>query len=109
MFLTTGFHFSLFVTAQNVVLWQAATDALWGADCSKFMKAVSIHDFDRHFQIMRTTAFRMDGFLSAQIDWLVAETTGNIRDCIDINDRKIRAIESYIRAAPPPPMKYRIS
>jgi hypothetical protein len=85
-----------------VALFQAATDEHWGADCSKLMKAISVYNFDRHFQIARSTAFRMNLFIMAQQEWWMTEKTGNVQDCIDINDRKNRAMESYIRAAPPP-------
>jgi hypothetical protein len=102
VFAPTPFTSSLFVTEESVTLFQAATDAQWGVGCSEMMKAVSIHTFDRHYQIMRSTAFRMDGLIFSQMEWLVVEKTGNVKYCIDINDRKIRTVESYIRAAPPP-------
>jgi hypothetical protein len=93
---------SPFVTEESVSLYQAATDEHWGADNSKLMKAISVYNFDRHFQIARTTAFRFDLFLAWQFSWWVAEKTGNVQDCIETNDRHNRAWESYIRAAPPP-------
>jgi hypothetical protein len=90
------------VTEESATLFQSATDEHWGADSSKTMEAVSVHAFDRHFQIARTTAFRLDLFLSFAHEWFVAEKTGNIQHCIDINNRKYRAMESYLRAAPAP-------
>jgi hypothetical protein len=93
--------FSSFATEETVALFQAATDEHWGADSLKLMKAVSIHDFDRHFEIARSTAFKFDVFLALQHEWLVVEKTGNVQDCIEMNDRTYRGMESYIRAAPP--------
>jgi hypothetical protein len=87
------------------VLYQAATDEHWGADNSKLTKAVSIHNFDRHFQIARTTAFRVDIFLGIPVEWWAVEKTGNIQDCIETNARKNQTMESYMRAAPPPSME----
>jgi hypothetical protein len=66
------------------------------------MKAVAIHDFDRHFQIARSTGLKLNSFVASCTGWWVAEKTGNIQDCIEINDRKDRSMESYMRAAPPP-------
>jgi hypothetical protein len=66
------------------------------------MEAVAVHAFDRHFQIARTTTFRVEMLLVLTTEWCVAEKTGNIQHCIDINDRKYRTMESYLRAAPPP-------
>jgi hypothetical protein len=97
----TPFMANLFVTEESVALFQAATDEHWGADCSKLMEAISVYNFDRHFQIARSTGFRNDSFLWTPAEWWVAEKTGNVQDCIDINDRKDRTMESYIRAAPP--------
>jgi hypothetical protein len=65
------------------------------------MEAISVYDFDRHFQIARSTAFKFDVFQAFQWGWWIAEKTGNIQHCIEINNRKNRAMESYIRAAPP--------
>jgi hypothetical protein len=93
---------NLAVTEESVALFQAATDEHWGADCSKLTKAISVYNFDRQFQISRTTAFRNDLFHSFPIGWWVAEKFGNVKDCIEINDRKNRTMESYIRAAPLP-------
>jgi hypothetical protein len=90
-----------FVTEESAALFQAVTDDQWGADSSKLMEAVLVYEFDRHFQIARTTGFTMDFFLCEQSDWWATEKTGNVQDCIEINGRKIRAVESYIRAAPP--------
>jgi hypothetical protein len=36
------------------------------------------------------------------VEWHIAEKTGNIQHCIEINDQQYRAMESYMRAAPPP-------
>jgi hypothetical protein len=96
-------HFSIisYVTEETVALFQVATDEQWGADCSKMMDAVSIHDFDRHFQIARSTAFRTDILVIFANEWHVAEKTGNIQHCIEVNNEKHRAMESYMRAAPP--------
>jgi hypothetical protein len=69
------------------------------------MEAVSVHAFDRHFQIARTTAFRIDILLVLGVEWFVAEKTGNVQHCIDINDRKYQTMESYMRAAPSPAME----
>jgi hypothetical protein len=66
------------------------------------MKAVSIHDFDRHFQIARSTTFKYNKLCVMQVEWWVAEETGNIQDCVEICDRKDRVMESYMRAAPLP-------
>jgi hypothetical protein len=66
------------------------------------MEAVSVNAFDRHFQIARTTAFRTDMLLVLPVEWLVAEKTGNVQHCIDINDRKYKTMGSYMRAAPSP-------
>jgi hypothetical protein len=96
------FMASVFVTEESAALFQAATDEHWGADCSKLMKAVLVYNFDRHFQIARTTAFRIDLLLLLQHEWWSTEKTGNVQDCIEINDRKNRAMESYMRADPPP-------
>jgi hypothetical protein len=85
---------------ESVALYQAATDEHWGTDCSKFMKEILIHDFDRHFQIARSVAFKTDFFLGLPLVWWVVEKTGNVQDCIEINDRKHRTMESYMRAAP---------
>jgi hypothetical protein len=69
------------------------------------MEAVSVHAFDRHFQIARTTTFRCDVLVVLVHEWLAAEKTGNIQHCIDINDRKYQTMEPYMRAAPPPGME----
>jgi hypothetical protein len=69
------------------------------------MEAVSVHAFDRHFQIARTVSFRLDTFLAVAVEWFVAEKTGNVQHCIDINDRKCQTMESYMRAAPSPGME----
>jgi hypothetical protein len=66
------------------------------------MEAVSVHAFDRHFQIARTTTFRFDFLLAGAVGWFVAEKTGNVQHCIDINDRKYQTMELYMRAAPSP-------
>jgi hypothetical protein len=91
-----------YVTEESAALFQTVTDKHWGTDCSKMLVAISVHAFDRHFQIARTTAFRADGLLHFPVEWVVAEKAGNIQHCIDINDRKYRTAESYMRAAPPP-------
>jgi hypothetical protein len=90
------------VTEESAALFQSATDEHWGVDGSKVIEAISVHAFDRHFQIARTTTSRMETLLIHMIEWCVAEKTGNIQHCIDINDRKYRTMESYMRAAPPP-------
>jgi hypothetical protein len=98
-----GIHLpTAYVTEESVALFQSTTDEHWGADCSKLMEAVSVHAFDRHFQIARTTAFRIDALLVIAVEWFVAEKTGNIQHCIDINERKYQTVESYMRAAPSP-------
>jgi hypothetical protein len=89
-----------YVSNDTVALFQAATDEQWGADCSKMMEAISIYKFDRHFQIARSTTSRNDTLLSFAVEVFIAEKTGNIQQCIEINDRKYRSIESYMRAAP---------
>jgi hypothetical protein len=91
-----------YVTEESVSLFQAATDEHWGVDSSVLMKAISIHNFDRHFQIARTTTFRFDIPFGGSYEWYVGEKTGNIQDSIDFNDVKIRTMESYMRASPPP-------
>jgi hypothetical protein len=69
------------------------------------MEAISVHAFDRHFQIARSTTYRFEVLLFVPIEGHIAEKTGNVQDCIEINDRKFRAIESYMRAAPSPGME----
>jgi hypothetical protein len=98
----TGFMANSFAVEESVTLFQTATDEHWGVDCSKFMKQISIHDFDRHFQIARSTTLKYNGFLGLQPQCWVVEKTGNVQDCIEINDRKNRTMESYMQAAPPP-------
>jgi hypothetical protein len=71
-------------------------------DCAKIIEVISVYAFDRHFQIARTTTLRMDFLVTGSTSWFVAEKTGNVQHCIDINDRKYQAMESYMRAAPPP-------
>jgi hypothetical protein len=66
------------------------------------MEAFSFYKFDRHFQIARGTTFRSDFIIGGIVEWFVAEKDGNIQHCIEFNDRKHRAVEAYIRAAPPP-------
>jgi hypothetical protein len=66
------------------------------------MEAISVHAFDRHFQIARSTTLRFELLLFVPIEGHIAEKTGNVQDCIEINDRKFRAMESYMRAAPSP-------
>jgi hypothetical protein len=105
----TGFMANSFTVKESVALFQAATDEHWGTDCSKLMKGISIHDFDRHFQITRSTAFKYNIYLWLQCSWWVVEKTGNVQDCIEINDRKNRAMESYMRAAPPPNLEVPLS
>jgi hypothetical protein len=90
------------ITEESVALFQAVTDEHWGVDCSMVMEAISFYKFDRHFQIARGTALRFDYIMSYVTEWYVTEKTGNIQHCIEINDRKYRAVESYMRAAPPP-------
>jgi hypothetical protein len=91
----TGFWGCLCVTEESAALFQAATDEHWGVDNSKLMQAVSIHNFDRHFQITRATAY----FSTSFPGWWVAEKTGNIQDCIEIEDRRGRIMESYMQAS----------
>jgi hypothetical protein len=98
----TSFMSVVFITEESVALFQAATDEDWGTDCSRMMEALSFHNFDRHFQIARNSAVRMDGIISGSMEWFIAEKTGNIQHCIEINDKKYQAVESYMRAAPPP-------
>jgi hypothetical protein len=88
------------ITEESVALFQAATDEHWGADCSRMMEAISFYEFDRHFQIARGTTYRTDMIMAGLTAWYVAEKTGNIQHCIEINDRNYRAVESYMRAAP---------
>jgi hypothetical protein len=90
------------VTEESAALFQAATDEHWGTDCSRIMEAISFYKFDRHFQIARTTTFRFDMIIQFNTGCHVAEKTGSIQHCIEINDRKHRAVELYMRAAPPP-------
>jgi hypothetical protein len=92
------------ISKETVALFQAATDEHWGVDCSRIMEAISVYDFNRHFQIARATAFTCDCLLTANIGGAFAEKTGNIEHCVEINDRKYRSMESYIRAAPAPGM-----
>jgi hypothetical protein len=66
------------------------------------MKAISVYNFDRHFQIARATTFRFDFYLGFPYEWWVAEKTGNVQDCIKISEQKNQTMGSYIRAAPPP-------
>jgi hypothetical protein len=91
-----------YITEESVALFQAATDEPWGADCAKMLEAISVYDFDRHFQVARSTGFKADFFFAGSVEVHVAEKTGNIQHCIEINDRKYRAAESYLRAAPLP-------
>jgi hypothetical protein len=97
----TNFMTCAFANEKCAALFQAATDGHWGADCSKLTNAISIHNFNRHFQIARSTAFKMHMILFQPIAWLVVEKTGNVQDCIEINDQTDRAMESHMRAAPP--------
>jgi hypothetical protein len=91
-----------YITEESTALFQAATNEHWGEDCSKMMEAISMYSFDRHFQISRSIAFRTDLFPAFPVDSHVAEKSGNVQHCIEINNRKHRATESYLRAAPPP-------
>jgi hypothetical protein len=91
---------SNYFSAESVALLQAASDEQWGADNSKLTKAFSIHNFDRHFQIARTVALRIDMSFVLLVEWWGSEKTGNIQDCIEINNRKNQSMESYVRAAP---------
>jgi hypothetical protein len=95
MFFPTAYN-----TEESVALFQAATNQHWGVDCSRLMDAFSVYDFNRHFQIARTTGFRMNMIFNLTTEYFVAEKTGNIQDCIEITTRKNRAMESYMRAAP---------
>jgi hypothetical protein len=90
-----------FANEKCAALFQAATDEHWGTDCSKLTNAISIHNFDRHFQIARSNAFKMHVLFFFQIEIWAVEKTGNVQDCIEINDQKTRSMESYMRAAPP--------
>jgi hypothetical protein len=89
-------------TEESAALFQATTDEHWGADCSRMMEAISFYKFDRHFQISRSLTLRNDLIVSLTTEWHSVEKTGNIQHCIEINDRKYRSTESYMRAAPPP-------
>jgi hypothetical protein len=93
------------VTEESTALFQSATDEHWGVNCSKVMEEISVHAFNRHFQITRTTAIKSDLLLCSAVEWFVAEKTGNAQHCIDINDRKYQTTESYMRATPPPAME----
>jgi hypothetical protein len=93
------------ITEESVALFQAVTDEHWGMDGSRMMEAISFYKFDRHFQIARGTALRNDSIITLMTEWFVAEKTGNIQHCIEINDRKYRAMESYMRAAPTPALE----
>jgi hypothetical protein len=66
------------------------------------MEVISFYKFDRHFQIARTTAFKLDFSIGCAFVWHSTDKTGNIQHCIEINDRTYRAVELYMRAAPPP-------
>jgi hypothetical protein len=66
------------------------------------MEALSSYEFNRHFQIARTTASFTDGFFTMAYEWHITEKSGNLQHCIESNDRKYRAVESYMRAAPSP-------
>jgi hypothetical protein len=98
----TSFLANSFAVEESVTLFQAATDEHWGVDSAKLIEAISIYEFDRHFYIARSTGFKYNGHFAVQPEWWVAEKTGNLQDCIEINNRKNRAIESYMRAAPLP-------
>jgi hypothetical protein len=89
-------------TEESVSLYQVATSKHWGTDCSLLMEAILAYSFDRHFQIARATVSRYDLTLTMTPGWFIAEKTGNMKDCIEIKDQKHRALESYMRAAPPP-------
>jgi hypothetical protein len=90
------------ITEESTALFQAATDEHWGADSSKLIKATLVYDFNRHFQIARSTAFKIDFFLGFQsAEWWSTEKTGNVQNCIETNGWTIRAMESYMRATPP--------
>jgi hypothetical protein len=92
-----------FATEECAAFFQAGTDEHWGADCSKYIKAISVYTFDRHFQIARATGFRLDGLLTWPYGWWLAEKTGNVQDCIEYNAQINRGMDSsYMRAAPPP-------
>jgi hypothetical protein len=97
----TCFNSNSFTVEESVALYQAATDEHWGVDSSKLMKAISVYNFDRHFPIARSAAFTIDFFLCFQPASWITEKTGNTQHCIDCNDRQNRAMESYMRAAPP--------
>jgi hypothetical protein len=66
------------------------------------MESISVYEFNRHFQIARTTAFRNDWTFTCGHEWDITEKSGNVQHCIESNDRKYRAVESYMRAAPSP-------
>jgi hypothetical protein len=89
-------------TEESVALYQSITDERWRTNSSRLMEALSAYSFDRHFQIARTIGFRLDGFLYDTFAWWIPEKTGNIQDCIEVNDRNYQAIESYMRATPLP-------
>jgi hypothetical protein len=96
------FLYALHITEESVALFQATTDEQWGTDCSSMMEAISSYEFNRHFQIARITAFKADLLIGVMYEWCSTEKTGNVQHCIELNDRKYRAMESYMRAAPGP-------
>jgi hypothetical protein len=70
------------------------------------MKAISVYNFVRHFQIARSSTNRTDRFLMNSIAYDVAEKTGSIKDCVAINERRYDVSEAYIRASPPPSLDF---
>jgi hypothetical protein len=92
-------------TEESVALYQSITDEHWGTDGSRLMESIFAYSFDRHFQIARSIGFRFDATLMCSSAWSIPEKTGNIQDCIEVNDRNYQAMESYMRAAPSPNME----
>jgi hypothetical protein len=70
------------------------------------MEVLSVYDFDRHFQIARATTFKLDWIVPGMFGWYVPEKSGNVQQCIEIMDQNSRALESYMRAAPPPGIEF---
>jgi hypothetical protein len=96
------FHPIVHTTDQSVALFQTATNKHWGKDCAALMAAIAVYQFGRHFQIARTIGSRGDTVLHTPIEWHVAERTGNLQQCIEINERKYLAMGAYIQASPVP-------
>jgi hypothetical protein len=98
----------IFVTEESAALFQAATDEHWGADCSKLMNAILVYNFDRHSQIARSTAFRMDLFLLHQHEWWSTEKTGNVRTALRSTTEKIEQLNRTCELLPPLALKFQV-